>query len=136
MRPLISSNIIKFYSRYVDDTLLIRPSDIPTVLQKLIIFTHKFNLHTKNSLTITTFTSLTSKSLPRARQFIASQHTLVNTSISPVSLHDAEKQHGLDHLSIAHIRYAVTACYSKLNCRTLPNLRHGMVTPVVWQINS
>ena len=48
VRPLISSNIIKFYSRYVDDTLvLIRPSDIPTVLQKFnyfhpqIQFTHE-----------------------------------------------------------------------------------------------
>ena len=48
VRPLISSNIIKFYSRYVYDTLvLIRPSDIPTVLQKFnsfhpqIQFTHE-----------------------------------------------------------------------------------------------
>jgi hypothetical protein len=48
VRPLISSIIIKFYSRYVDDTLvLIRPSDIPTVLQKFnyfdpqIQFTHE-----------------------------------------------------------------------------------------------
>ena len=33
VKPLISSNIIKFYSRYVDDTLvLIKPSDIETVL--------------------------------------------------------------------------------------------------------
>ena len=45
---LISSNKIKFYSRYVDDILvLIRPSDIPTVLQKFnyfhpqIQFTHE-----------------------------------------------------------------------------------------------
>ena len=48
VRPLISSNIIKLYSRYVDDTLvLIRPSDISTVLQKFnsfhpqIQFTHE-----------------------------------------------------------------------------------------------
>ena len=131
VRPLISSDIIKFYSRYVDDTLvLIRPSDIPTVLQKFnsfhpqIQFTHEEFIDNNDIQT-----SLTSKSLPWARQFIASQHTLVNTSISPASLHGAEKQHGLEHLSIVHIRYAVTACYSKLNCRALPNLRPGMVTP-------
>ncbi len=48
VRPLLSSNVIKFYSRYVDDTLvLIKPCDIPNVLKKfnsfhpLIKFTHE-----------------------------------------------------------------------------------------------
>ena len=39
VKPLISSNIIKFYSRYVDDTLvLIKPSDIKFVLDKFNSF--------------------------------------------------------------------------------------------------
>ena len=48
VRPLISSDVIKFYSCYIDDTLvLIRPSDIATILQKFnsfhpqIQFTHE-----------------------------------------------------------------------------------------------
>ncbi len=133
MRPLISSDIIKFYSRYVDDTLvLIRPSDITIVLQKFnsfhpqIQFTHEEFIDNNDIHFLDIKISSSGTSIYRT----SSQHTLVNTSISPASLHGAEKQHGLEHLSIAHIRYAVTACYSKLNCRTLPNLRPGMVTPV------
>ena len=50
VRPLLSSNLIKFYSRYVDDTfVLIKPCDhdIPNVPKKfnsfhpLITFTHE-----------------------------------------------------------------------------------------------
>ena len=48
IRSLISSGTIKFYARFVDDTLVLaKPSDIPTILQKLnsfhsqIQFTHE-----------------------------------------------------------------------------------------------
>jgi hypothetical protein len=57
---LISSNKIKFYSRYVDDILvLIRPSDIPTVLQKFNYFHPQIQFSfTHEELTVTTFTSM------------------------------------------------------------------------------
>ena len=42
VKPLISSNIIKFCSHYVDDTLvIIKPADIETV--------HEYNLLTTDS---------------------------------------------------------------------------------------
>ena len=48
IRPLISYNTIKFYARFVDDTLVLaKSSRIPTILQKLnsfhsqIQFTHE-----------------------------------------------------------------------------------------------
>ena len=48
IQPLLASGILKFYARYVDDTLVLaKPSDIPLILLKLnsfdpqIQFTHE-----------------------------------------------------------------------------------------------
>ncbi len=78
---------------------------------------------------------MTTKSLPRARHYLSqvNTHWSIRPSLQLHSMHGAEKQHGLEHSSIAHIRYAVTVCYSKLNCRTLPYLVNKLIqSPKIW----
>ena len=42
VRPLVSSDMLKLYGRYVDDTLVLaKSSDIPTMLQNWTLFIHK-----------------------------------------------------------------------------------------------
>jgi hypothetical protein len=67
VKPLINSGLIRFYKRYVDDTLiLIGPSDaqlIQTILLSLILSILTYNLPLMNSATMTSI-SLTSTSIP------------------------------------------------------------------------
>ena len=80
VKPLISSNIIKFYSRYVDDTLvLIKPSDIEFVLDKFNSFHPQIQFIMNYSLITTTYIFSTLKLLQRAVQSTANQHKQDNT---------------------------------------------------------
>ena len=88
---LIKSGTIKFYRRYVDDTLaLIKPSDISTVLEK-------FNSFDKNlQFTVDTFSDGVIHFLVILISTIRAR-TLVNTLILRVLNHSHTKLPGLSH---------------------------------------
>ena len=95
VKPLISSNIIKFYSRYVDDTLvLIKPSDIKIVLDKFNSFHPQIQFTYELFIDNNDVHFLDIKILQRALQSTASQHTQNNTCTFQVLLRGAEKQPG------------------------------------------
>ena len=108
IRPLITLNKLKFYVRYVDDTLILaKPEDIPLVLDKLNSSTHKFNSPMRNLWIIMMFTSWTLNSTHRELQSIVSQPIQDNTDIIRASLHGHERLHGFVPLSIVPLRSAV-----------------------------
>ncbi len=121
--PLISSDIIKFYSWYVDDTLgLISLSDIPTVLQKFnsfypqIQFTHEEFIDNNDI------------------HFLDIKISSSGTSIYRKSTHTGQYVHLSSFTpwcrKTAWLRALVYRAHKICsNCRTLPNLRTGMVTP-------
>ena len=94
---LIKTGIIAFYRRYVDDTLvLIKPKDIPFVL-------NKFNSFDKNlKFTVGNFENgkihfLDLEISDSGIVFFGSQHTRVSTPVLIVSSLGHVKQHGLGH---------------------------------------
>ena len=87
---LIKTGIIAFYRRYVDDTLvLIKPKDIPFVL-------NKFNSFDKNlKFTVDNFENGKIDFLDLEISDVGSQHTQVGTPVLIVSSLGHVKRHGL-----------------------------------------
>ena len=103
---LINTGVIKFYHRYVDDTLvLIRPSDIPHVLAK-------FNSFDKNIKFTIFLTQMSIFSISRLLMiFSVKQLTQVNTHIFQVLNHSTAKPLGLIIYSMVHLRSVPTKHY-------------------------
>ena len=94
IRPLITSDKLKFYVRYVDDTLVLaKPEDTHWSLISSTPSTHKFNSHMRNLWIIMMFTSWTLNSTHRELQSIVSQPIKDNTGIIRASLHGHERLH-------------------------------------------
>ena len=97
VRKLIDSNVIKFYARYVDDTLVIaKPSDFTLILETFNTF------HPQIQFTLEEFPDnnvyfldlkINTSDITIYRKPI---HTPVSTLISQVSPHGHAKQHGLE----------------------------------------
>ena len=116
MKDLFDNGIIKFYVRYVDDTLLLaKSSDINLILNKLnsyhsdIQFTHEefIDNNEVHFLDI----KLTSDGTSVFRK---KTHTGQYVHLSIVSLHGHTKLPGLDHLSTEHTKFVVTIAYYRM----------------------
>ena len=82
IKPLIDSGVLKFYSRFVDDTLILaKPSDFPFILNKLNSF------HPQLQFTIDSFTD------DQDIHFLDIKITPNGTSVSRKSTHTGQYVH-------------------------------------------
>jgi hypothetical protein len=82
IQPLLTSGTLKFYARYVDDTLVLsKPSDIPLILLKLNSFDAQIQFTHEILLTIMTYIFLILYSRLLALLSTANPPTSGNTSI-------------------------------------------------------
>ena len=129
IKPLIDSGVLKFYSRFVDDTLLLaKPSDFPFILNKLNSF------HPQLQFTIDSFTDdqdihfLDIKITPNGTSVYANLLIQDNTYTYLVLHLGLEELLGYVHLFIVLINTAVTVKFCLSNFLKFPSSLLGMVS--------
>ena len=107
IKPLIDSNKIKFYKRYVDDTLILaKPSDIEHILKQFNSF------HTNIQFTVDDFPDndihfLDIQIHPTGTTVYRKYNLLLgNILTTPASRHGQERLLGSERLLTVHIRSA------------------------------
>ena len=108
IRPLITSDKLKFYVRYVDDTLVLaKPEDIPLILDKLNSFHPQIQFTYEEFVNHNDVHFLDIKFDSQGTTIYRKSTHTGQTGIIRASLHGHERLHGFVSLSIVPLRSAV-----------------------------